>query len=212
MARAFWDTPVSERIVQIPGYGPGHVYPLSRPNLRTARRLAGSQRRRAVLLIAVRPRTLSGGDGAQVEPRAGSESRCGSSTTAAATRATVASRVPQGRHDHRHELAVRPLRARPRYRSSKACSSTASGERRSPPGRGAAPAFRRQLRACRAAPRPSAHRGVHAARRRARSLSRQSSCTDRSSTASTSARGSAASASHRSRQGVDFGSLCVTKT
>jgi ABC-type oligopeptide transport system substrate-binding subunit len=51
MARAFWDTPASERIVQIPGYGPGNVYPLSGPDLRTARRLAGPKRRRAVLLM-----------------------------------------------------------------------------------------------------------------------------------------------------------------
>ncbi len=52
MARAFWDAPRSERIVQLPGYGPGHVYPLLGPDLRAARRLAGPQRRRAVLLIA----------------------------------------------------------------------------------------------------------------------------------------------------------------
>src|SRR6266566_1591684 len=52
MARAFWDAPRSERIVQVPGYGPGSVYPLLGPDLRAARRLAGPQRRRAVLLIA----------------------------------------------------------------------------------------------------------------------------------------------------------------
>ena len=51
MARAFWDAPASERVVQIPGYGPGNVYPLSGPDLRTARRLAGSTPRRAVLLM-----------------------------------------------------------------------------------------------------------------------------------------------------------------
>jgi ABC-type transport system substrate-binding protein len=51
MAHAFWDTPASERIVQIPDYGPGHVYPLSGPDLRTAHRLAGRKQRRAVLLM-----------------------------------------------------------------------------------------------------------------------------------------------------------------
>jgi ABC-type transport system substrate-binding protein len=51
MARAFWDTPASERIVQAPGYGPGSVFPLSGPDLGTARHLAGSTRRRVVLLL-----------------------------------------------------------------------------------------------------------------------------------------------------------------
>jgi Protein kinase domain/Bacterial extracellular solute-binding proteins, family 5 Middle len=51
MAHAFWDRASSERIVQLPGFGRGDVYPLSGPGLRTARRLAGPVRRRAVLLI-----------------------------------------------------------------------------------------------------------------------------------------------------------------
>jgi ABC-type transport system substrate-binding protein len=51
MARAFWDRAASERIVQLPGYGRGSVYPLSGADLRTARRLAGPGHRRAVLLI-----------------------------------------------------------------------------------------------------------------------------------------------------------------
>jgi ABC-type transport system substrate-binding protein len=51
MARAFWDAPGNERVVQLPGYGPGHVYPLSGSDLRASRRLAGQKRRRAVLLI-----------------------------------------------------------------------------------------------------------------------------------------------------------------
>ncbi len=50
MARAFFDAP-SERVVQLPGYGTGRVYPLTRPDLGTARRLAGSKRREAVLLM-----------------------------------------------------------------------------------------------------------------------------------------------------------------
>jgi ABC-type transport system substrate-binding protein len=50
MARAYFDAP-SERVVQLSGYGPGRVYPLSRPDLGTARRLAGSKRREAVLLM-----------------------------------------------------------------------------------------------------------------------------------------------------------------
>jgi ABC-type transport system substrate-binding protein len=50
MARAFWDRP-SGRVVQLPGYGPGTVYPLSGPDVRQARRLAGPGRRRALLLI-----------------------------------------------------------------------------------------------------------------------------------------------------------------
>jgi ABC-type transport system substrate-binding protein len=50
MARAFWDRP-SGRIVPLPGYGPGGAYPLSGPDLRTARRLMGPKPRRAVLLI-----------------------------------------------------------------------------------------------------------------------------------------------------------------
>ncbi len=51
MARAYWDAAASERIVQIPGYDSGHVYPVSRPDLGAARRLAGPQKRRAVLLM-----------------------------------------------------------------------------------------------------------------------------------------------------------------
>jgi ABC-type transport system substrate-binding protein len=51
MARAFFDAP-SERVVPLPGYGVRHVYPLGRPDVRTARRLAGPQRRTAVLLMA----------------------------------------------------------------------------------------------------------------------------------------------------------------
>jgi ABC-type transport system substrate-binding protein len=51
MAHVFFDAP-SERVVQVPGYGPGHVYPLGGPDLGTARRLAGPKRRRAVLLMA----------------------------------------------------------------------------------------------------------------------------------------------------------------
>jgi ABC-type transport system substrate-binding protein len=51
MARAFWDRTVSERIVPLPNYGAGHVYPLYHADVRTARRLAGARRRRAVLLI-----------------------------------------------------------------------------------------------------------------------------------------------------------------
>ena len=41
----------AERVVELPGYGPGDVYPLSRPDLRTARRLAGPKHRHAVLLM-----------------------------------------------------------------------------------------------------------------------------------------------------------------
>jgi serine/threonine-protein kinase len=50
MAHAFFDAP-SERVVQVPDYGPGHVYPLTGPDLRTGRRLAGPKRRRAVLAM-----------------------------------------------------------------------------------------------------------------------------------------------------------------
>jgi ABC-type transport system substrate-binding protein len=50
MARAFFDGP-SERVVQLPAFGPGGIYPLTGPDLRTARQLAGSKRRVAVLLL-----------------------------------------------------------------------------------------------------------------------------------------------------------------
>ncbi len=47
MARAFWDAPTGDRIVQLPGYGAA----VSGPDLRAARRLAGFRTRRAVLLM-----------------------------------------------------------------------------------------------------------------------------------------------------------------
>ncbi len=56
LAKAYFDVPATQIIpLAIPGYRAGHVYPIDGPDLRTARRLAGAQRRRAVLLAPCYP-------------------------------------------------------------------------------------------------------------------------------------------------------------
>jgi hypothetical protein len=54
---AVWGDPPADRYIPpaVPGYRPGHIYPIDGPDLRTARRLAGVQKRRAVLYFCGRP-------------------------------------------------------------------------------------------------------------------------------------------------------------
>jgi ABC-type transport system substrate-binding protein len=60
LATAYFDAPAEGIIPQaVPGYDTGNVYPIERPDLRTARRLAGRQHRRAVLLAPCDPQLSS---------------------------------------------------------------------------------------------------------------------------------------------------------
>ena len=161
MARAFWDAPASERIVQVPGYGPGHVYPLSRPDLRTARRLAGRKPTPGRAPDAVRLRALRRGCSPQVEPRRDRDRRANRPVRRLRPEGRPG-RVPQGRHDHRHVASVQRVRARP--------GAVLHGPARARTLGNAAPAgaverarLPEAARAAARAPRPGARRGLHSA-------------------------------------------------
>jgi ABC-type transport system substrate-binding protein len=54
---AVWGDPPADRYIPpaVPGYRPGHIYPIDGPDLRTATRLAGGRKRHAVLYFCGRP-------------------------------------------------------------------------------------------------------------------------------------------------------------
>jgi ABC-type transport system substrate-binding protein len=54
---AVWGDPPADRYIPpaVPGYRPGHIYPIDGPDLAVARRLVGERRRRAILYFCGRP-------------------------------------------------------------------------------------------------------------------------------------------------------------
>jgi ABC-type transport system substrate-binding protein len=60
LATAYFDAPAEGIIPQaVPGYGARHIYPIDGPDLRVARQLAGTDRRRVVLLAPCDPQLSS---------------------------------------------------------------------------------------------------------------------------------------------------------
>ena len=60
LATAYFDGPAGRIIPPaVPGFAKGGLYPIDEPDLRTARRLAGTQRRRAILLAPCDPQLSS---------------------------------------------------------------------------------------------------------------------------------------------------------
>ena len=164
MAHAYFDAP-AERVAQLPGYGRGHTYPLTGPDLATARRLAGSRRHKAVLLMPC-DFSASGAAGIlRVEPGADRHHRAHRQVRRLRP-AGCAGRVPSGGHDHRDESLLRPLRTRSGASSSRLARARAEGSAAStrPLGRAGLPAAARSRGS---PPWPGASRRLPAAGRSA---------------------------------------------